>query len=128
MACYSRDEGSNEVAQKRILILDESELIMVVDKDVVKQVDENRGEMNRTEFVNFLIQSQLKECYVKRDYVDKEEFHQFAQGMIELFRNFLEFFFSWGLEAGKQPRYKSFEELNQQLQALDSSAENAEEL
>lgn len=45
------------MAQKRTLILDEDDLILVVKEDVVKQVDENRGEMNRTEFVNHLIQS-----------------------------------------------------------------------
>ena len=114
------------MAQKRILILDDSELIMVVDKDVVKQVDENRGEMNRTEFVNFLIQSQLKDYYAKRDYVDKEEFDRFAHGMQELFRNFLEFFLSWGMEMGKQPMYRGFEELSQRLEALKSSGERAE--
>ena len=52
------------MAQKRTLILDEDDLILVVKEDVVKQVDENRGEMNRTEFVNHLIQSQLKECFI----------------------------------------------------------------
>ena len=127
MACYSRDEGSNEVAQKRILILDESELIMVVDKDVVKQVDENRGEMNRTEFVNFLIQSQLKEYSTSRNYIDKEEFHQFALGIKELLRNFLEFFLSYGLELGRLPQFERFDVLRQQLQSLDSSDEETGE-
>ena len=46
---------------RRTLLLDEDDLIMVVKEDVVKQIDENRGEMNRTEFVNYLIQCQLKE-------------------------------------------------------------------
>ena len=46
---------------RRTLVLDEDDLIMVVKEDIVKQIDENRGEMNRTEFVNYLIQCQLKE-------------------------------------------------------------------
>ena len=46
---------------RRTLLLDEDDLIMVVKEDIVKQIDEHRGEMNRTEFVNYLIQCQLKE-------------------------------------------------------------------
>ena len=46
---------------RRTLMLDEDDLVMVVKDDVVKQIDENRGEMKRTEFVNYLIQYQLKE-------------------------------------------------------------------
>ena len=69
---------------KRTLILNEDDLVMVVKEDVVKQVDENRGEMNRSEFVNFLIQSQLRECYNKQDYVNKEEFQHFTQEIMEL--------------------------------------------
>ena len=97
------------MAEKRMLI---------VDAEVVRKVDENRGDMNRSEFLNFLIDSQLKEKPGNRNYVDKEEFCQFAQGMKELLRNFLEFFISYGLELGKQPQDKSFEELSQKLQAL----------
>ena len=106
---------------KRTLILEDSELIMVVDKDVVKQVDENRGEMNRTEFVNFLIQSQLKECYRQQNYASKEEFHQFTQEIKDLLRNFFEFFVSYGMMVGKQPQDNILEELSQQLEVLDNS-------
>lgn len=108
------------MTQKRTLILDEDDLIMVVKKDVVQQVDENRGEMNRSEFVNFLIQNQLKQYYSKQNYVDKEEFHQFSQAMKELIRNFLDFFLTYMLTIGQQPQEKRFAELNEQLQALDN--------
>ena len=111
------------MAQRRTLILDEDDLILVVDKAVVRQVDENRGEMTRTEFVNFLIQSQLKECDNKQNYMDREEFHQFAREIKGLLRNFLEFFLSYGLDMEKQPQDSIFEELNQQLRALDGNSE-----
>jgi len=100
------------VAEKRMLI---------VDAEVVRKIDENRGDMNCSEFLNFLIDSQLKEEVGNQNYVDKEEFHQFALGMKELLRNFLEFFLSYGLELGKQPQDKTFEELSQKLQALGNS-------
>ena len=104
------------MAEKRMLI---------VDADVARKVDENRGDMSRSEFLNFLMDNQLKEETGNQNYVDKEEFLRFAQGMKELLRNFFEFFLSYGLELGKQPRDKTFEELNQKLQALGSSDDKA---
>ncbi len=103
---------------RRTLILDEDALILVVDKDVVKQVDENRGEMTRTEFVNFLIHSQLKEGNRSQNYVDKEEFHRFVQEVKELLRNFLDFFLT--LELANQAQASSFEEWCEKIQALDA--------
>ena len=83
------------MAEKRMLI---------VDAEIVKKVDENRGDMSRSDFLNFLIDGQLQEDIGNQSYVSSEEFHQFAQGMKELLRNFLEFFLSYGLELGKQPQ------------------------
>jgi len=101
------------VADKRMLI---------IDAEVARKLDENRGDMSRSEFLSFLIDSQFKEEAENCNYVDREEFQQFAQGMKELLRNFLEFFISYGLELGKEPQDKTFAELNQKLQSLGSSA------
>ncbi len=95
--------------------------MLIVDAEVVRKVDENRGDMNRSDFINFLIDSCLKEDSGKQNYITKEEFNQFQQGTRELLRNFLEFFISYGLELGKQPTDTTFEELSQKLQALGSS-------
>ena len=104
--------------------------MLIVDAEVARKVDENRGDMSRSEFLNFLIDSQLKETEEvgNQNYVDREEFHQFAQGMKELLRNFLEFFLSYGLELGKQPQDKSFEELSQKLQTLGRSGDKSKKL
>ena len=102
--------------------------MLIVDAEVVRKVDENRGDMNRSDFINFLIDSCLKEDSVKQDYITKEEFNQFQEGTRELLRNFLEFFISYGLELGKQPKDKTFEELGQKLQALGSSSSKAKNL
>jgi hypothetical protein len=100
------------VADKRMLI---------VDADIVRKIDENRGDMGYSEFLDFLIDGQLKEPARNNAYVDREEFNQFAAGMKELLRNFLEFFLSYGLELGKQPQDKTFQELSQKLQTLGNS-------
>ena len=102
--------------------------MFIVDAEVARKVDESRGEMSRSEFINFLIDSQLKEDKEdigKQNYVTKEEFYQSQQGMKELLRSFLEFFLSYGLEVGKQPKDKTFEELSQRLQALSNSGSKA---
>ncbi len=101
--------------------------MLIVDAEVARKVDENRGDINRSDFINFLIDSYLKEDSGKEDsekqnYINKEEFNQFQQGTKELLRNFLEFFISYGLELGKQPEDKTFEELSQKLQNLGSSS------
>ena len=96
--------------------------MLIVDAEVIKKVDENRGDLNRSEFIDFLIDNCLKEGVEKQGYITKEEFNLFQQGTRELLRNFLEFFISYGLELGEQPKDKTFEELSQKLQALGSSA------
>ena len=82
---------------KRTLMLDEDDLIMVVKEDVVKQIDHNRGEMNRTEFVNYLIQCQLKDCLNQKEFTEKEEFQNFTRQIMELLHNFLQFFVSYDM-------------------------------
>jgi len=96
--------------------------MLIVDAELVKKIDDNRGDLSRSEFIDFLIDNQLKEESKRHDGVSREEFHQFQEGTKELLRSFLEFFISYGLELGKQPKDKAFEELNQKLRALDSKA------
>ena len=103
------------MAEKRMLI---------VDAELVKRIDDNRGDLGHSEFINFLIESQLKEKEEgkKQGGVTREEFHQFQEGTKELLRNFLEFFISYGLELGKQPSDNEFEQLAQKLHSLGGSA------
>ena len=91
--------------------------MLIIDTEVITKIDDNRGDMNRSEFLNFLIDSQFKEEAGNKNenYVNKEEFSQFAQGMKELLRNFLEFFLTYGLELGKQPQDETLAELSQKL-------------
>ena len=103
---------------RRTLLLDEDDLIMVVKEDVVKQIDENRGEMNRTEFVNYLIQCQLKEHSQQNEYVTKEEFQNFTRQMMELLHNFLQFFISYGMSMGQGHEEADIQTLSQQLESL----------
>ena len=98
---------------KRTLVLDEDDLIMVVKEDVVRQIDDHRGELTRTEFVNYLIQYQLREHEDKQDYVSAAEFREFSRQMSELVYNFLQFFISYGMTVGP-----ARQDLDSQLETL----------
>jgi hypothetical protein len=113
---------------KRTLLLDEDDLIMVVKQDIVKQIDENRGEMNRTEFVNYLIQCQLKEKLNQQRSVSKEEFQYFTRQMTDLLHNFLQFFVSYGMAMGKGQQNADVQALNKQLESFLGPDEETNEL
>ena len=94
--------------------------MMIVDAELARKIDENRGDMSISEFINFLIDNQFKKNVSgpSNNHVTKEEFKQFEQGIRELLRNFLEFFLSYGLELGKQNSDKELDKLSQKLQSL----------
>jgi hypothetical protein len=98
--------------------------MLIVDAELVKKIDENRGDVGRSDFIDLLIESQLKdkEDGKKQSGVTRDEFHQFQEGTKELLRSFLEFFISYGLELGKQPSDSEFEHLSHKLQSLGGSA------
>ena len=113
---------------KRTLLLDENDLIMVVKEDVIRQIDENRGELNRTEFVNYLIQCQLKEQDDQKQYVTREEIEKFMRQIMELLHNFLQFFVSYGMSLGKPQKNEDLETLNRQLESFYKTDEEDDEL
>ena len=103
----------------------EKKRMLIIDDDVVKKVDENRGDMSFSDFIDFLINNQLQQNISGQNngHITKEEFHQFEQGIRELLRNFLEFFLSYGLELGKNTTGEELEKLSHEIQALGMSPE-----
>jgi hypothetical protein len=97
--------------------------MLIVDSDVARKIEENRGDMSVSHFIDFLIDCQLKQDITlgNGSHVTKEEFYQFEHGIRELLRNFLEFFLSYGLEMGKQPADSELDKLNQKLKILHIS-------
>ena len=102
--------------------------MLVVDADLVGKIDENRGELSRTEFVDLLIEGRLREredgakgSVQKDDVVTREEFREFQEGAKELLRSFLDFFINYGLELGREPRDEDFEQLSRKLRTLARS-------
>ena len=114
---------------KRTLILDENDLVMVVKQDVVKEIDEQRGELTRTEFVNYLIQCQLKQQQEHNRYVTTEDFHAFTRKMAELVHTFMDCVISRDINFDTASDTSDMTQLNHQLEALLGSfpGDNTEE-
>ena len=93
--------------------------MLIVPAELVKKIDDNRGDMSQAEFIDFLIDSQLKEETKEQEYATKEEVRSFEQDMKQLLKSFLDFFVSYGLELGKQSPKAEFEELTSKLQGLE---------
>ena len=96
--------------------------MLIVPAELVRKIDENRGDMSQAEFIEFLINSQLQETKEKikeQQYVTKDELHVFEEDVKGLLRRSLDFFVSYGLELGKHSPKSEFEELTGRLQELE---------
>ena len=91
------------MSDKRMLILPE---------ETVKRIDDNRGDMAQSDFLDFLLDIHLKQNSKKRSQEGKEEFvtrdelKEFESTIKGLLRNFIEFFTSYAIELGIQPTSK----------------------
>jgi hypothetical protein len=127
-----REKG---MADKRMLIMP---------AEIIKKIDENRGDLSQAEFINFLIDnqlktdgtekqaaasreeilslidSQLKEAAKKQHYATREEIQAFEQDIKVLLKSCLDFFVSYGLELGKNSPQEEFEEISSKLSELEN--------
>ncbi len=94
--------------------------MLIMPAELIQKIDDNRGDMSQAEFIDFLIESQLKEEVKKQEYATKEEFRSFEQDIKKLLRSFLDFFVSYGLELGKKSPKAEFEELSSKLEELEN--------
>jgi hypothetical protein len=94
--------------------------ILVLPAEIVRRIDENRGDLSQADFIDTLIDSQFKEKEKGSEpkYATKEEVHAFEEDMKRLMRTFLDFFVTYGLELGKQSPASELEELTSKLQGL----------
>jgi hypothetical protein len=122
--------------------------------ELVKKITDNRGDMSQTDFVSFLIDSQLKDeaktkAAVSREefddlrqdvkklltkiggpkdtkFVTKAELASFQQDTKRLLKNFVDFFIGYGLELGKDSPLADLEELTSKLGDIDKESESFE--
>jgi hypothetical protein len=95
--------------------------MLIVDSELVNRIDQNRGDMSQSEFINYLIDKVVhgEEIASKNNqYLEREEFQKFTQEMKDLLRRFLDFFMSYGMQLGEDSKSQNIEELTQKLQLL----------
>ncbi len=93
--------------------------MLIVPAELTKKIDENRGDVSRADFIDFLIDGRLKEETKGQEYATKEELRSFELDIKKLLKSFVDFFVSYGLELGKQPGTSEFEELTSKLQWIE---------
>ncbi|MFC2057062.1 hypothetical protein ACFLTO_05820 [Chloroflexota bacterium] len=92
--------------------------MLIISAELVKRINDNRGDMSQAEFIDFLIDSQLKQETQAPQYATKEEVHSFEQDMKKLFKSFLDFFVNYGLELGEESSETDLEGLTGKLQGF----------
>jgi hypothetical protein len=94
--------------------------ILILPTEVVKRIDENRGDLSQAEFIDTLIDAQFKEKEKAGEtkFATREELISFEEDMKQLLRSFLDFFVAYGLDLGKQSSATEFEELTSKLKGL----------
>jgi hypothetical protein len=120
--------------------------MLILPEEIIKKINENRGDLSQAEFIDFLIDSQLqgedkrqgditkeeiesirkdikailleKESKEKK-FAKKEDIEAFQQDTRKLLKNFLDFFIGYGLELGKQSPSNELKEITSKLQGLE---------
>ena len=98
--------------------------MLIVPAELVNRINDNRGDMSQGEFIDFLIDSQLKEKAQNPQYATKEEFYSLEQDMKKLLKSFLDFFVNYGLELGKESPETELGELTSKLQGLQKDLDS----
>jgi hypothetical protein len=102
--------------------------MIIVSAELVRQLDENRGEMSQAEFIGFLLNNQLGDRNnttenTSQEYATVEELRSFEHDIKKLMKNFLDFFVTYGLELGKPSFSHELEELTNKLQGLEKDSD-----
>lgn len=128
--------------------------MMILPAELVKKVNDNRGDLSQEEFINFLLEDRLegksegkkeitKEEFesLKKDikqllldkaadkdkYAAKEEMQIFQEDTKKLIKSFLDFFIGYGLELNKQAEGDDLQDLVKKLDSLEANAPADEE-
>ncbi|MFC1953051.1 hypothetical protein ACFLWR_02850 [Chloroflexota bacterium] len=102
--------------------------MLIVPADIVNKINNNRGELSSGEFIDFLIENQLKKEETKEpQYATREEVHALEQDMKKLLKSFLDFFVNYGFEMGKESSGTELGELANSLQELQKDLDSDDE-
>ena len=124
--------------------------MLIVPAELVKKIDENRGDLSQAEFIDFLINNQLNgaakpaEGVTREDldqlraefakmlnkesykYALKEEMAGFQEDTKKLMKSFVDFFIGYGLELGKEGPL-DLEEMTSKFTGMDKKSPEEKE-
>lgn len=103
--------------------------ILVVPADLVRKIDNNRGDISRAEFLEALIDNIVEEKSEPKDtmkYATRDELISFEHDMKQLLKSFLDFFVSYGLELGENGQQIELEKFTSKLQGLQKDLGSSE--
>jgi lipase chaperone LimK len=101
--------------------------MLIVDSDLLARIDDNRGELSRTEFLYHLINNAMGEEPAEEtlpdqnQYLKREEFERYTQDMRDLLKRFLDFFLYNNMAVSAGSGNGEFDDMARQLQSLSSS-------
>ena len=123
--------------------------MLIVPAELVKKIDENRGDMSQAEFIDYLIetnfkpethdnramqseldslQAELKEITVReKKLATKDELQAFHEDTKKLLKSFVDFFVGYGLELGEKSSSFDLKELTSKIKSLDNEIPAVEE-
>jgi hypothetical protein len=101
--------------------------MLIIPAELAQKIDDNRGDLSQSDFIEFLIENQLKTGTKDKpapvQYATKEEVKAVENDLKKLFKSFLDFFLNYGLEIGTQPKNGEFKELADKLKTLEKDTE-----
>jgi hypothetical protein len=110
--------------------------VLVMPQGLMDEIDSNRGEMSRVEFVDHCIRAMIREkkpsvereshaveterakAIEEEQYVTAVEFEEFKRNIKELQGAFIDFFVSYGLELSRKAPPEEQERFRQQVRKL----------
>lgn len=99
--------------------------ILIIDNLLLDRIDENRGDLSRTEFLHYLIDNALgneespqETLPDQTQYLDRQEFEKFTRDMRDLLKRFLDFFLYNNVALDTGAGDTRFEDIARQLQSL----------
>ncbi len=123
--------------------------MLIVPAELVKKIDDNRGDMGQAEFIDYLIEGHFKpetkdngramqaEVEVLRGELKdlmqrekklatKDELQAFHEDTKKLLKSFVDFFVGYGLELGDKSSGFDLKDLTSKLKSLESDMPNDE--
>ena len=109
--------------------------LLVVERQLIEKIDENRGDVDREAFIRLCVESCLEGIGPARPeraepvprpgkpapaplYVSKAEFEEFRRGIRAVLHSFLDFYMTYGIEMGASRSPAELRRLKEQLRAL----------